>query len=80
MLLSSVKFLLYTLCINFNEGQKTLQNHVLLKKDLNIRELKDKCSVTNIFRKLFIPKENQAVVTGIADLGSVYILISYPNT
>lgn len=76
MLLSSVKFLLCTLCITFNQGQKTLQNHVLLKKDLslNCRQLRDRCSVTSIFRNLFLRKK-KTVVTDVGDLDSVYTLI-----
>lgn len=72
MLLSSVKFLLYTLCIIFNTGQKTLQNHVLLKNDLslNYRQLRDRCNVTSIFRNLF-PRQKQTVVKGVGDLHSV---------
>lgn len=77
MLLSSVKFLLYTLCIIFNKGQKTLQNHVLLKKDLsfNYRQLRDRCSVTSIFRNMF-PREKQTLVTGVGDLHSVCVCIT----
>lgn len=61
MLLSSVKFLLYTLYIISNKGQKTLQNYVLLKKELslNYRQLRDRYSVTSIFRNPFPRKKRQ---------------------